>query len=502
MKRELYACLYAREFPAQTLLRLRPELHDKPCAVMEGEPPLQHVCSLNTKARLLGIEHGMTRVELETFPASVVLARSIESEMATKAVMLECAAAFSPRLEDRSTDTRLILGLDIAGTEKLFGPPLVLARKLLERERSIDISARVVVSSNFDAAVCLAKGMSSGKQIHVIAQGDEADALSSLPLSVLDLTEEQADTFAAWGIRTLGTLAALPERELIARMGQAGKRLCQLARGKHQHLFQPVEPIFTLEERIDLDTPIDLLDSLLFVVSTMLDQLIVRAKARVLALASVTITLALDGGGSHARTVRPALPTTGKHFLLKLLHLDLEAHPPDKAIIGVALHAEAGAQSKVQTGLFSPPLPEPTRLDVTLARLRKIVGEKNVGRPVLEDTHAPDSFRVEPFDLSSGKPVMPIPSQPRAVLRMLRPPETVSVTLKDSRPALFRFRNEQFTVEYAYGPWIADGGWWTEEQWIFKQWDVVAHAQNDSLLCCCMMHDLMHNQWQMVAMYD
>ena len=46
---ELYACLYANEFPAQALLRLRPELHNKPCVVMEGEPPLQQVCSLNPK---------------------------------------------------------------------------------------------------------------------------------------------------------------------------------------------------------------------------------------------------------------------------------------------------------------------------------------------------------------------------------------------------------------------------------------------------------------------
>ena len=52
---ELYACLYAKEFPAQALLRLRPELHNTACVVMDGEPPLQQICSLNTKARLLGM---------------------------------------------------------------------------------------------------------------------------------------------------------------------------------------------------------------------------------------------------------------------------------------------------------------------------------------------------------------------------------------------------------------------------------------------------------------
>ena len=81
---ELYACLYAREFPAQALLRLRPELHNKPCVVLKGEPPLQQVCSLNTKARLLGMSHGMTRVEVDTFPAPVMLSRSHMEERAVK----------------------------------------------------------------------------------------------------------------------------------------------------------------------------------------------------------------------------------------------------------------------------------------------------------------------------------------------------------------------------------------------------------------------------------
>ena len=91
-----------------------------------------------------------------------------------------------------------------------------------------------------------------------------------------------------WGIRTLGMLAALPEKELISRMGQGGKRLRQMARGEMPHLFQPVEPVFTLEERMELDSPIELLDALMFVVNVMLEQLIFRATARMLALASVT----------------------------------------------------------------------------------------------------------------------------------------------------------------------------------------------------------------------
>jgi hypothetical protein len=75
-----------------------------------------------------------------------------------------------------------------------------------------------------------------------------------------------AETFSLGGIHKLEMLVALPEKELIARMGQSGKHLRQLARGQLQHLFQPAEPVFALEEQMELDSPVELLEALLFVV--------------------------------------------------------------------------------------------------------------------------------------------------------------------------------------------------------------------------------------------
>jgi protein ImuB len=499
---ELYACLYVKEFPAQTLLRLRPELHSQACVVMDGESPLQQVCSLNTKARLLGMTHAMTRVEVDTFPAFVILQRSHEMETRTRVILLECAGAFSPRIEDRSEDTALLCGIDIAGTQGLFGPPTALAHRLLQRVRALGISAHITISNNFHTAVCVARGLPSRIPIQVIASGNEALALAPLPLTVLDLTETHANTFHLWGIHTLGMLAALPEKELISRMGQEGKRLRQLARGELPHLFQPVEPAFTLEERMELDSPVELLDSLLFVAGVMLDQLIVRAKARVFALASVTLTLALESKGTHARTVRPAVPTNDKQLWIKLLHLDLEAHPPNASVVALMLTAEPGSTSKIQLGLFSPQLPETTRLDVTLARIDAIVGEGRAGRAVLQDTHAPEAFRMEPFTLPSGdSPVVPTP-ETRVSVRRLRPAEKVAITLQNQRPTTFFFRERRYRVKQAYGPWLTGGDWWNQTLWRFEQWDLVAQAQDGSMLCCCIEHDLLQSLWHMAALYD
>jgi protein ImuB len=500
--KEICACLCAKEFPMQALLRLRPELREHPCVVMEGEPPLEQVCSLNRRARALGLARGMTRVEVDTFSGVTALARSLQEEAAAKAALLECAGGFSPRVEDASTDGTFLCGLDITGTEKLFGPPEALARNLLTRVRSLGVTAGAAVSANFHAAVALAKGLPPGAPAQVIPAGEEAAALAAFPLSVLDLTEEQAEVFSLWGIRTLGILAALPENELTARMGQPGKLLRQTARGETPHLLQPLEPQFTLEERIELEAPVEALDALLFVVNRMLEQLILRASARVLALAEATVTLTLEGGAAHTRTVRPALPTNDQALWLKLLHLDLEAHPPPAAILAVALKAEPGSTSKVQLGLFSPQLPEPARLDVTLARLRALVGEGNVGCAVLEDTHRSDGFRMEPFRIASAPPALHEPAPLRPASRRLRPAEAAFVTLREERPQTFHFRERRYTVERAYGPWRSSGDWWNSSLWGCEQWDLIARADNNAVLGCCLERDVLRDAWQMVALYD
>ena len=497
---ELYACLYAKEFPAQAVLRLRPELKEQPVVVIEGEPPLETVCSFNAKARYLGIVRGMTRAELDTFSALIVLPRSRTEEVSTHAVMLECAGAFSPRVEDRSEGSAFLCVIDIAGTEKLLGPPEVLARELLRRVRVLGVSASVAISRNFYAALSYVRGSSS--RITFIAPGNEGPALAPLPLKVLDVSSQHAETFALWGIRTLGALAVLPEKELIARIGQEGRRLRQLARGELPHHFVPYEAAFELQERMELDTPVEQLDSLLFVLGVMLEQLTLRATARVLALASVTITLFLEGSATHVRTVRPALPTNDRPLWIKLLHLDLEAHPPQAAIVSVTLAAEPGSTSKVQLGLFSPQLPEPMRLDVTLARIRALVGDECVGSPVLRDTNQPDGFRVEPFKVPSARSSSSATVSSSAAMRQLRPPERASITLRDRQPASFVFRDCRYEVEHAYGPWLAEGDWWSRQTWALEQWDLIGRSRDGAMLCCCLVRDLKEQSWQVVTLYD
>jgi protein ImuB len=84
----------------------------------------------------------------------------------------------------------------------------------------------------------------------------------------------------------------------------------------------------------------------------------------------------------------------------------------------------------------------------------------------------------------------------------LRPAENVTVTLEAQRPVQFYFRGQKFDVDRAYGPWLACGDWWQPTLWGHEQWDIVARAAGNSLLCCCLVRDRMHGGWQMAALYD
>jgi protein ImuB len=234
----------------------------------------------------------------------------------------------------------------------------------------------------------------------------------------------------------------------------------------------------------------------------MLDQLIVRALSRILALASITLHLGLEGGTVHSRTVRPALPNIDRKLWLKLIHLDLQAHPPQAAILSLTLSAEPGSTSKVQLGLFSPQVPEPMRLDVTLARIRSIVGEGCVGQAVLKDTHRPDAFGIEPFVVPSSTASDRKVGTKRLAMRQIRPPEIVMVNVHDRQPDSFVFREKRYTVERAYGPWSSAGDWWNPTLWSLEQWDLVARGHDAASLCCCLTRDLMQDRWQIEALYD
>jgi protein ImuB len=323
----MYAVLHPPNFASQVAAQQRPELRKRPFVLIDGEPPADAVFATNKAARLLGVEVGMTRLQAEAFPEVVSVLRARRDEGSAHTILHTIACMFSPRIEHVEAHPGTY-ALDIQGMNSLFGDAAQLASKLRQRIMAAGFLANIAVAQNFDAAVCLALGKTG---VSVVAPGYEANAMRDLPLHVLNLAAEHEDKFQSWGIRTCGELAALSETDLIARIGQAGKRLHSLACGEWPHLMFSIEPSFEdgLVERMELDFPVEMLEPLLFLLSRMTDTLLDRVRSKARAIASLCVVLNLEGGKQHERVVRPALPLEDTPTLLKLLQLDLETHPPN-----------------------------------------------------------------------------------------------------------------------------------------------------------------------------
>ena len=326
-------------------------------------------------------------------------------------------------------------------------------------------------------------------------------------------------------MRNLRALAALPEVALSERLGQEGLRLQQLARGAASRTLVPVEtpPIF--EEAIELEYPIVLLEPLAFLLNRLLENICARLASRALHTQELRLTLDLQSflslnqqsaisNQQFHRTLSLPLPMLDAKLFLKLLQLDLNAHPPGAPILKIHLAAEPARPRSAQGGLFLPPTPEPEKLELTLARIAGLVGESCVGSLELMDTHRAESFRMRRFapgltqEISTPEklPIETVPEDKSAIaaLRLFRPPLRATITMENGELAhvgCSKKKEVQGNVLWKAGPWRSSGDWWDREAWARDEWDI-ALQNAESVALYRLVHDLLGGGWFVEGTYD
>ena len=567
-----FACIFVPDFPVEAALRAEPELRSQAVALLEGKPPQQRIFALNEKARRAGLDLGMTKLQAEACPGLALRCRSATLESAAHAALLDCAQSFSPCVEDTACDTVV---LDIAGTETLFGAHPKIARDLARRASDLGLEANVAVASNPDAATLAARGYPGVTVIAPGDEEERLGNLPPdvLLACLRELTAERAvelqEMFDRWGLRNLRALAALPALAISERMGQEGVRLQKLARGALSRTLVPADPPLIFEEAIEMEYPLVLLEPLAFLLGRLLDQLCSRLAARALATQELRLKLELETGihlgedqdvpspspgsdshfedavfaseeagftesrQSHAetgvvarpnqlperatrasfftRTLRLPVPMLDAKVFLKLLQLDLKAHPPGAPIVKIWLSAEPARARAAQGGLFRPPSPEPEKLELTMARIAGVVGAKNVGAIEMVDSHRPEGFLMQHFNPLAGErkknsQAAPDTARNSAVtaLRIFRPALLAAVTLRDGKPAhLACLKKKEILgdVIWQAGPWRSSGDWWEQNAWARDEWDIALQTATGVVLYR-LVRDLLSGRWSLEGTYD
>jgi protein ImuB len=404
-------------------------------------------------------------------------------------LLLECAGYFSPLIDEETSRDDVVF--DVHGLGLIYGAPENIAAEI---HRRVGVPANISLASNPDAALHAARGIAG---VTVMPPGREAAMLAPLPLHLLGGSSELARTLNLWGLRTFGDFAALPSVGVAARLGDEGVRMQQLARGEGRRQLRLRTDPLEFREKIEPDTPIDLIEPLLLLLSVTLHRLCERLRANALSTNEIRLSFILERAPEHPVTLRFPVPMLDPMVFLKLLQLELNGRPPQSPVEKILIEMIPVQTRKMQHGLFLPATPEPEKLEITLARIRNLVGTTNVGAPELLDTHRPDSFRTVPLRLSPWRRVGKF--SPQLVLRRFRPPRPVRVwCTQDGQPGKIISPKREWRIVACAGPWRTSGDWWKGEPWDCEEWDV--EVSDNSLFRIHQDHRM--DRWCVEGSYD
>lgn len=545
-----FASIFVPNFKMQAVLRSEPALRDRPLALLEGNPSIRTVVGVNEAAAKAGVKPSMTKSQAQQFGAIEFRPRSVTQEKIAHTALLDFCWSVSPRIEDRAADT---IVLDLAGLGSLLGADETIAGQLAEGAASFGFKTQIATASNLEAAILASRAFAG---ITVIPAGQDAAIIGKVPVAALLPAPEVFATLHRWGVDTCAALAALPVVRLSERLGQAGVHLHELARARSTRAMVLAQPVIDFEEEMELEDSVAEVEPLAFLVGRLLDQLCARLAARSLAAGALRTRLELDLSsqkqidvgkddsppastpGIYEKTLRLPVAMSDAKMLLKLLILQWQAEPPSAPITKINLAAEAALPRVAQGALFSPICPDPEKVELTVARLAKLVGPSNLGSPELLDTHRPESFQMRRFfpQGDSAETRRQVRGTPRSqdvtaqveaakdkglkiAFRVFRPALPARVEVRKGCPARLSFRGIRGRVVAASGPWRGSGDWWREDAWQSDEWDLeiqiesgarsrsaagVAHGSSESprrgIYRVCF--DLNRKEWFVRGTYD
>ena len=214
----------------------RPELRGQP-VVVGGRPDQRGVVSAASyEARKFGIQSAMPlRTAGKLCPHAIFLDGHHAKYGEWSDRVASILANFSPIVEMVSIDEAY---LDLAGTERLHGPPFAAAHKLL---RSINTTTGLPCSAGLASTRLVAKVASEQAKprgLLWVAAGQEARFLAQLPVrKIPGIGEVTERALRALGIEYVHQLADHRQEKLEQIFGQWGTALYRKARGGDSYEF-------------------------------------------------------------------------------------------------------------------------------------------------------------------------------------------------------------------------------------------------------------------------
>jgi DNA polymerase-4 len=286
----------------------RPELCGKP-VVVGGRPDQRGVVSAASyEARKFGIHSAMPlRTAGRLCPHAIFLDGHHEKYGEWSDRVATILAKFSPIVEMVSIDEAY---LDLAGTERLHGPPLATADKLL---RTITQTTNLPCSGGLATTRLVAKVASDQAKprgLVWVAPGQEQRFLAPLPVrKIPGIGEVTERALRALGIETVDQIAAVPQEKLENIFGQWGTALHRKARGGDSYEFVIDAEPKSISHNHTFGEDTDDANALATMLSHLSQKACKRLREAGLATRTLTLTIRYAGFETHTRSKTLGEPT-------------------------------------------------------------------------------------------------------------------------------------------------------------------------------------------------
>jgi protein ImuB len=369
---------------------------------------------------------------------------------------------------------------DVSGLGRLIGKPQAIAKRVLEELDKNGLAGRVAVAAKSETAVLLARREASDS-----TAVQPPGSFTKLPLHQFPIEQDTLNVFADLGVRTVEDLLRIPHEELIGRYGKEFREVLDLVDQKGSSLITPNVKQESAAWSYELDSPIEDFEQLIFLLNHGLEKLFAQTAGHGFSTEQIDITFRLREHEERSYEIRASFPTLERTFWLKLVNLRVSLDPPGSGIVGVRVVSRFTKPRASQRGLYAVSRPEPENLLLTVGKLKRLVGEENVGVPVILNQRLSEAFTLDATSLPKGTERMETRSdEEEAVVAFnyYRPPVPADVMVKDKR--LVHLRTRAFSsrvVDYS-GVWRADSKWW-DRPWSAEEWDVEVEDHGVYRLC-------------------
>jgi protein ImuB len=382
---------------------------------------------------------------------------------------------------------------DVSGLERLMGKPDRVAQKILQELQRHNVIGSVAVAQTVDTAMLLARRQPAQKHVEL----NTPKMFSQLPLADLAIEQDTLNVFNDLGLHSVEDLLALPADELVGRYGQQFRKVIDIIEQKGVSLLVPNIKENRVSWSFELDNPVEDFEQLIFVLNHGLERLFAQVEHCGFSTEYLHLQFRLRNKTEKSYEIKTSFPTLERAFWLKLINLRASLDPPEAIITAVDVTAHFAKPRPSQRGLYAVSRPEPESLLLTVGKLKKLVGEENVGVPVILDQRLAEPFGLDTSGgiaagilethaekQGSGTKNVPVlrerrnrsanrAAEPQGIIAFTfyRPPVRAEVLVRDRQLIYLKTRYFAGHIANVSGVWKGNSKWW-DNAWRTQEWDV------------------------------